>query len=717
MKLSSRHLSTYVTLPSSHKALRNLLDDVGIEVKRQEPRDADMVFTVELLANRGDHYCYEGVARELSGRTGDPVSLPETLPLETGPPPIPVHVESALCLKYTATLMVRNEAEGTLPTDVIQPLIAAGLQSVTPPVDATNLCNLELGQPTHAFDADTIVGGIHIRLSTEGEQAWALFTEAPIPLPVGTLVIADEEKILAIAGVIGCEESKATEHTTRLLIESGTFDPVSVRKASRALSIHTDSSARFERGADPTRALSGAQRVAWLLSKYAGWEVSGTTGVSGDWEDPGRHILLSIPAAASFLEYPLTAEEAETRLTRYGFAVSKPYPAWTQDARWEPHSDIRDSSRDRLKNTVLVRVPPHRLWDVEFANDLYEELAKSIGYNDTPERLPPIDTGAMPSPKQVARSRIEEVLLGYGFFEIFTDGFYGRDSLQKLQLPDEHPLQQHVETQNALERGYSLLKNNNVIQALDAVVTNLNRRNSDIKAYEFNRTFHLSPSAENGVCSERETLWMVASGTDRRPDWAQSERAIDPWYLKSIIASIGLELGAELTLVPPDPEDPHFALLHPNRQASIQLNGEPIGVMGELHPKLLGNWKIKRAKPCFIQMDSLPLCTEIQRPKYVEPGTVHPIDRSLAFTLPGHTNAGDIASYMLSAGPEWLRKVDMLDRYVHDHEGSQVATITFALQFTSETGNRTAEEVNAACAFLIRAVEERFSDQHVTLRA
>jgi phenylalanyl-tRNA synthetase beta subunit len=116
-------------------------------------------------------------------------------------------------------------------------------------------------------------------------------------------------------------------------------------------------------------------------------------------------------------------------------------------------------------------------------------------------------------------------------------------------------------------------------------------------------------------------------------------------------------------------------------------------------------------------MDSLPLCTEIQRPKYVEPGTVHPIDRSLAFTLPGHTNAGDIASYMLSAGPEWLRKVDMLDRYVHDHEGSQVATITFALQFTSETGNRTAEEVNAACAFLIRAVEERFSDQHVTLRA
>ena len=234
MKLSSRHLAQYTVLPSSTRALRLLLDDVGIEVKRVEDTDSDTHFTLELLANRGDHHCYYGVARELRGRTGAHLHAPAYSRLETGPSPIPIRCETSDCLMYTATLMVKSGPDGAFPPEQNVPLHAAALQSISPPVDATNLSNLELGQPTHAFDADTIDGEIVIRDSVDGEKAWPLFTEGPISLPEGTLVIADQSKILAIAGVIGCEESKTTEQTTRLLIESATFDPVRVRKASRA---------------------------------------------------------------------------------------------------------------------------------------------------------------------------------------------------------------------------------------------------------------------------------------------------------------------------------------------------------------------------------------------------------------------------------------------------------------------------------------------------
>ena len=226
MNISASVLSRFISLQQSGHELRMLLDDVGIEVKRfSTEQQADDLFTLELLANRGDHHCYLGVARELSGRTGATICSPQIADLTVGECPIKVHLTSPLCGVYTATLMERTGDESPLNEAQLAPLQAAEIHSLTAAVDASNLANLELGQPTHAFDADTIVGGIAIRASLAGEQAWPLFAEDKVELPEGTLVIADDEKILAIAGVIGCEESKTTATTTRLLLESAHFEP------------------------------------------------------------------------------------------------------------------------------------------------------------------------------------------------------------------------------------------------------------------------------------------------------------------------------------------------------------------------------------------------------------------------------------------------------------------------------------------------------------
>ena len=265
MKLAQHLLRRWIAIPDDARALRLLLDDLGLEVKRSEATPDGAVYTLELLANRGDHRCYLGVAREIRGRTGAEIMVPGITTLQVGKSPFQLRNSTPLCLRYTLTLLERTGAPAPLAEDALQALHAAGLHSVSAPVDATNLSNLEFGQPTHAFDAEKVDQYIEIRLSRPGERAWPLFQPGPVDLPAGTLVIADAVKILAIAGVIGCEESKTTADTRRVLLESATFDPVAVRKASRALNLHTDASARFERGADPSFPEVGAGRVVHLL--------------------------------------------------------------------------------------------------------------------------------------------------------------------------------------------------------------------------------------------------------------------------------------------------------------------------------------------------------------------------------------------------------------------------------------------------------------------
>jgi phenylalanyl-tRNA synthetase beta chain len=599
-----------------------------------------------------------------------------------------------LCLRYSGTLL-ECESSGSLSAGAIATLEAAGIHSLSAPVDATNLSNLEIGQPTHAFDADTIDGAIVIRVTEAGEQAWPLFQEQKVELPEGTLVIADNSKILAVAGVIGCEESKTTEHTKRLLLESATFDPIAVRKASRALNIHTDSSARFERGADPTLALVGAGRVAHLLVEEAGWRHVGPTGLVGDWKDPNRCISISLEGVNAFLATDLTADEVASRLSRYGFQVTV----------------------DQAQPIVfLVRIPPHRLWDVEFPADLYEELAKSIGYNATPISLPKVDMGSLPREQDLRKLRAEDVLIGHGFYEVFTNGFYGRDTRALLGISEGHPLWRHVETTNARDRDYSLLKNNCLGQALEAVSKNMRMRHDEIKAYEWTRTFHPNEQADNGVCTETDLLWGIVNGADRAKQWAGVERPADPLFLKGVLEELATELGLGLKTVPLPPEYPIVSLLHPRRSFGVAINGELAGAAGEIHPVILKAYKIKRARPCYFEIDAKALLGPGKRPVYVEPPSYHPVIRSLAFTLPHGIAAGEIERCMSAAAPPSLSSVQIVDEYRHEGAGAELRTITYELTFANPDFSITAEEVNGVAEQLIEEVHREFGGRDVKLR-
>ena len=683
MKFLLEHLRTYTDLPASTHDARELLDEVGVEVKSVDVSDVGTVFNCELLANRGDHYCYHGIAREARGRTGGPLHFPKLRKLDVQSADASrIRIETPLCLVYTLTELSAPAAKSPLPGELLAPLIAADVHSISAPVDASNLTNFDIGQPTHAFDADKIDGAVTIRTSRNGEKAWMLFTPEAVEIPEGTLVIADDSKILGIAGVIGCVESGITDDTRRILLESACFDPVAVRIASRKLDQPTDAAARFMRGGDPTLPIVGAARVAYLLEKHCGYTV-GNAYTAGDWRDPLRKIEVDVARTVRFIGADLDHLQMAERLTRYGFAV-------------QPEV-----------NKLTVQVPPHRLWDVQFEADLAEEVLKSVGYNATAITLPRVEMGALPSHEENVRERVSEVLVAEGFYEIFTDSFYGRGVRDRLGIAESDPLWAHVEMQNSIERNYSLMRNNTVAQALDALATNVNLKIANVKIFEWARVYFPD-------LSEKPVLWALANGRDRGPFWGDKGRAADSIYLKGILEQLRIELRLDLRA---DRSDGYRLerFLHPGRRAGIWLGDRQIGIFGELHPALVARFDIKRQRPVYLEIETEALYAPPQPHVYTDPPSRQPIVRNVAYAIPRGTTAAEVRDALASAAPPFLREIRIVDLFELPAPSEGIRAITFEIEYLSEEA-LTGETINAATEAMMAAVTARFGEK-VALRA
>jgi phenylalanyl-tRNA synthetase beta subunit len=268
-----------------------------------------------------------------------------------------------------------------------------------------------------------------------------------------------------------------------------------------------------------------AGRIAQLLAEAGIAETTGPLGLVGAWQDPARVVELRADEASRFLGRDFAEAEIVERLSAYGFAH---------------------------QGKLAFRVPPHRIWDVESEEDLFEELARSVGFNDLPEGLPPVGLGARPSRAEVLTSVAEDVLVGAGFYEVYTDGFYSRQVPERLGQSEGSPLFSHVETINSLDNSFSLLKNNCLAQAVQAVADNVNVKAQDVRLYEWTRTFHPDPKAANKVCRERDVLYGICSGRER-PDAWETGRNADVFFLKGLFEQLIATLDLPLTLGDPDP--------------------------------------------------------------------------------------------------------------------------------------------------------------------
>ena len=634
MKFSKKILETFIDLP---KDWQETMEDIGLEVKSI---DGD-IFNLELLANRGDHYCYMGLTNEIHGRNDAKIKYDMakmTAPLDMSKKSNDLFkIETDKCLAYSLTpykLSAPQKERQTSDKYILDILRASGVNVILDIIDITNVVMLEHGQPAHVYDADKIVGKIHIRETKKGEKAALLFHDGMTEIPAGTCVIADDEKILCIAGVIGCHAAEADKNTKNILVETALFNPVAIRLASRAIGHTSIASQIFERGGNYNAITSGAARAKKLYEQI-GWTQNAGFQVSPDaMPVKTKPIGLSGDFVRNELEIEISDKEIQERLLRYGFEKTK------------------DG----------YQVPSWRVWDIKGTSaDLIEELCRSVGYNALPSKLPPVVLGAKKIDAEVRKSEIDSYMVHNGFYEVITDSMYSPKHASAA------PTKEHIALENSIEGGYAFMRNNTIVQAAELVSKNLRVKNREIRAFEWGKIFKGN--------KEIEILWGVMNGANVNALTAKT-------LLKNLFDDLSLDATIEYDDFKDSEKVSEWSLMNPKRRGRISCNGRGVCVFGEIHPNLLNEFDIKNDLPVYFSFDTQVLMDLVaKKTKYTSPSAIIPSVRDIAVSVPYGHAAGDVAGFIKK---EYKQIADVKITDVYDKAKESVRNITFSLTFAGE---------------------------------
>jgi phenylalanyl-tRNA synthetase beta chain len=298
---------------------------------------------------------------------------------------------------------------------------------------------------------------------------------------------------------------------------------------------------------------------------------------------------------------------------------------------------------------------------------------------------------------------------------MYTDGFYSRQIPERLGQAEGSPLFAHVETVNSLDNSFSLLKNNCLAQAVQAVADNLNVKAQDVRLYEWTRTFHPDPKSQNGVCSERDVLYGVCAGKERPEAWESGGRAADVFFLKGVVEQLENSLDLPLELAVPDASYPLTALMHPHRCLSLRIAGKSVGIVGEVSPTVLQAFGIKFAKACYFEIsrDAL-LAAPRGSAAFAMPPVMPDIERMLSFAVPAGVSVRDIVPLLKAGAPAWLERISVADVFAGAGDSTKRA-VAFKLVFNASEP-RTSEQLNDACAAMVKSVVDALGPRGVEQR-
>lgn len=693
MKILLSTLEQYTgDLPQSEHACREFLDDIGIEVKNWNKTPQGPVVTVELLANRGDHHAYLGIAREIAGKLQSDVMFPDWSAVEVTTD-AHFQIETDACLMYSLSPFELTPHQ-PLPDWIQNTLRVSEEETGIPIVDLANFVGLELGQPLHVFDAEKVQGPITVRLSGQGETAHLLFHDAPQIIPENTVVICDSQQILALGGIMGCVGAAVTEKTEKILIESALFDPISIRTQARALKLSTQASIRFERGGDPSLVITAIGRMKYWIERAFKGRALGKTSLQEVHVPPGKRFQLNLSEVRRYFAMPLEPSEIQKRLEAYAFVVQ-----------------IEQNSEDTL---FFVDVPPHRLWDIQTEACLLEELSKSIGYNALPAEMPPNTIGtSVPASYHKERS-VATLLVHAGFDEVILDSFYGVHSLAKIQPHPTDHLHEHVQIINSIDKAFSLLKNNAWLQALELLADNQRYGLFNIKVFEFTRLFFPEAKARG---KEQPILWGMVNGqTDKH--WNAPSQSHHLWGIKGLLQHVFESLDHPIRFEPGSSAYPVSADLHPLRQASLWIGHRLVGIMGQMHPRLVNPFDLKFKEPLYFEIDGLIFSDPIYdaNPQtFKEPPEYSAIKRALAFHVPVGIETERLIQVMKERAPAWIREITVIDYFESVVQSEMLRAFTFEIEFENNN-NQSAETINLVLEELRSHVLHVFSESGVKAR-
>ena len=609
---------------------------------------AETILDLEVTPNRPDLLSHVGMAREIAALTGNP--------LKAKPVPTPSTVAGDvtigaldLCPFYTAR-KIASVKVGPSPAWLRDRLEAVGLRAINNIVDITNLVMLELGQPLHAFDAAKLNGPIQVRTANEGEGFLALDGRT-YRLNSQHLVISDQQRAIAIAGVMGGEETGVTEATTDIILESAYFQPSSIRRTARGLGLASDSSYRFERGVDPEGVLRASQRATELILEIADGQAAETIA-AGAMPDFSCTVTLRPNRCSEILGTEIPSATATAILS--GLGLEQEGDSW--------------------------RIPSYRQ-DLRREIDLIEEVTRVFGIENIPGREVGRFTASSSSDKAHDREmKLRQILIGQGFYETRTLTLVGESAAEFGGNV--------LRVRNPLTEDQVVLRPNLTGGLLGVVANNARVGVKSLRLFEIGRVF------QAGEVEETTHLGLVMTGALRggEADWRSSEnRMADFFDLKGVLASLGLgELAFETI------QDPSLALA-----VEIKSGGARIGSAGQVWPAKAREMDI--SSPMVIAEIDLLALQPAPRGRYEEINKFPAISRDIAVIVPLNITHRQIASTLEQGGEPLLTNVKIFDVFT-DPSGEKIEadrkSLAYSLTYRAKDRTLTSDEANAAHARL-----------------
>jgi phenylalanyl-tRNA synthetase beta chain len=638
----------------------------------------DEVLELDLTPNRSDCLSMLGVAYEAGALTGRPVKLPDNQ-LNDAVIKTSDHVQVSIsapgqCHRYTARY-VQGVVVGPSPQWMQNRLMAAGVRPINNIVDITNYVMLEYGQPLHAFDADKLAGGrIDVRMARPGETIVTL-DDQERKLEPHMLLIADGEKPVALAGVMGGANTEVTESTVNILLESAKFDGGTVRKTSRQLGLRSESSIRFEKGVDHARVVPALDRAAALMARYAsGLAAEGYVEAVSVTEQP-VDVAVTLEKINALLGTDLSSLEVKTIFERLGFGY--------------------EASQDGSFN---VRVPSRR-GDITRAVDLIEEVARLYGYDE-------ITTPGALTTAQAIRRGIRGKLTDAGLTEAFSYSLThpARTQLFRTLAEDAQPIRLAM----PMSEDRSVLRTSLLPNLLEVAVYNRNRRIDDLALFEIGSVFLTDEATLTRLPQEKHRLAGLLTGNRRASQWNVKAEAVDFYDAKGVLEAIFELLGITDRIAY---RSQAIDQLHPGRTAAVLLDTErgweSIGYVGQLHPTLQQQEDL--ADTFVFEIELAPLYEHADFAIVQKPLPRYPaIERDIAVVVESGIEAAKLTSEITSAAGELLESVRVFDVFTGEKVGKDKKSVAVALVYRHAERTLTDEEVTERHSAVVDRLSQTF---------
>ncbi|MDD8020639.1 MAG: phenylalanine--tRNA ligase subunit beta [Acidobacteriota bacterium] len=678
MNISYDWLKEYLDLTIPPEELSQYFDQIGLMVESRKEVDGDTVYEIETYANRPDTLGHLGVARELATLLGLPLKT-HFWPLNELAQPtsdlIDIQVlDNQLCPRYCG-LVVKGLTVGPSPDWLKRRMEAIGLRSINNVVDISNYVCFSLGQPLHTFDLGLLrEARIVVRRARKGEKIHTLEGQL-IELTPDMLVIADGSQPVALAGIIGGEESGITEKTTDVFIESANFDPVSIRLTAKKLGLATDASYRFERGVDINAAPLGATMAASLLCQFGGKASRGLLDIYPN-QKKAKSVPLRLKRITELLGIEIPEEFLARTLTALGLKLT-----------------------EQRAGVWVTEIPSFRV-DLEREADLIEEIARFFGYNQIPSEVTPARSFELPASQEQERLWfLKEILFHSGLDEVINFSFADPEK-EKIWQTGYQP----IELRNPISSRASTLRTSLLPGLVENAVWNYNRESEGVHIFETGKIYFWE---EEGKQQEELHLGLLTSGLRDRKTWNEPARETDYFFLKGAVEELFSYLGYDATVF--EPKD--FSFFQTGQSAKILIKNEPVGYLGLLKPEIRQAYELEKLTfACELNLavlfDRQPrtfIFTPV--PKY--PGTV----RDLSFLIEARVCFQEIYRQLKKLNVPYLERFEMYDRFEGDSLPDKLVSLSVRFYFRHEFRTLQAEEIDRAMLDIISQLKSALKIQ------